>query len=140
MKNGIKVKTIPDTEPLSRHINQNGVGPGAVKMVQFGLACVMRGMPALYKQDGKGDDAIVYVKLFDPCGSATWYLTEFSEVAPDGVRNLAFGYVTGLGEDELCYIPLEQLAKARGLTGIGMEIDTHFTPHRLGDIKQGLVK
>lgn len=140
MKNRIKIKTIQDSEPLIRHINQNGVAPGSVKLEQFKLACAMRSTPALYKQDGKGDDAIVYVKFFNPCGRGTWYLTEFSEVAPDGVPNLAFGYVTGLGGDELGYISLEELATVKGPMGIGIEIDVLFTPHRLGDIKRGVVQ
>lgn len=41
-------------------------------------------------QDGKGLDAIVIVKFFDPCGSWTWYATEFN--AEDGIF---FGYVDG---------------------------------------------
>ena len=28
-------------------------------------------------QDGKGDEAIVIVKFFDPTGGWTWYATEF---------------------------------------------------------------
>ena len=36
-------------------------------------------------------DPIVIAKLFDPCGSATWYLTEY-----DPAEKIAFCYVTGL--------------------------------------------
>ena len=34
-------------------------------------------LPSLYAQDGKGDEAIAYAKFFDPCGSWTWYVTEY---------------------------------------------------------------
>ena len=34
-------------------------------------------LPSLYEQDGKGDEAIAYAKFFDPCGSWTWYATEY---------------------------------------------------------------
>ena len=37
----------------------------------------------------------VHVERFDPCGSWTWYLTEFSPVVPDGVPHLGFGLVDG---------------------------------------------
>lgn len=140
MKNRITVEPIDDREPLISHINQNGVRPGARKLEQFKLACALRNMPALYKQDDKGNEAIVYVKIFDPCGAGTWYLTEFSEVAPDGVPNLAFGYVTGLGEDELGYISLDELSSFRSRLNIGLEIDVHFTPSKLGDIKRKVVR
>jgi hypothetical protein len=140
MKNRITVTPIDDRTPLIKHINQNGVRPGKRKLEQFKLACALRNTPALYKQDGKGDEAIIYVKIFDPCGAGTWYLTEFSEVAPDGVPNLAFGYVTGLGQNELGYVSFEELATVKGALGIGLEIDVHFTPSKLGDVKRRVVR
>lgn len=41
-------------------------------------------------QDGKGLDAIVIVKFFDPCGSWTWYATEYERE-----RCVFFGFVDG---------------------------------------------
>ena len=38
-------------------------------------------LPSLYEQDGKGDEAIAYAKFFDPCGSWTWYVTEYDPKA-----------------------------------------------------------
>jgi len=113
---------ISPTEPLSDYLSQNGVRPGPRKLAQFQQALRLRSTPALYAQDGKGDEAVIHVKLFDPGGSATWYLTEW-----DGERE-AFGFVTGLGFDEHGYVALEELAHVAGRFGIGIEIDTGFRP------------
>ena len=59
-------------------------------------------LPPLYGQE-KVKDPIVHVKFFNPMGSGTWYVTEF-----DG-EDTMFGYVTGLGGDELGYISLSEL-------------------------------
>jgi len=115
---------------------QNGVKPGPKKLAQFIEVLQLTGTPALYAQDGKGDEAIVHVKLFDPCGSWTCYITEFSETAPDGCKNLAFGLVTGVGEPELGYVDLEEISNVRGRMGIGIEIDMHFKPTPLGKIRE----
>ena len=72
------------TETLERHIDQNGVLPGPQKLAQFQQALRLRGTPPFYSQDGQGDEAIVYVKIFDPSGSWTWYLTEW-----DGAQEAA---------------------------------------------------
>jgi hypothetical protein len=114
------------TESLMDYINQNGVRPGPVKLAQFRAALSLRGTPPLYSQDGKGREATVYVKLFDPCGRATWFLLEW-----DG-QEKAFGYVTGLGCDEYGYVSLRELALVPGRFGIGIEIDTGFRPVALG--------
>jgi len=115
---------------------QNGVKPGPKKLAQLIEVLQLTGTPALYAQDGKGDEAMVHVKLFDPCGSWTCYITEFSETAPDGCKNLAFGLVTGVGEPELGYVDLEEIANVRGRMGIGIEIDMHFKPTPLGKIRE----
>jgi len=111
---------------------QNGVKPGPKKLAQFIEVLKLTGTPALYAQDGKGDEATVYVKLFDPAGSWTWYITEFSETAPDGCKNLAYNLVTGSGiETEMGYADLAELSEYRGSMGIGIEIDMHFKPQTL---------
>lgn len=88
--------------------------------------------PRLYAQDGKGDDAIVYAKFFDPQGSSTWYMTEY-----DPERREAFGLVVGM-ETELGYFSITELEQFRGPLGLGIERDLHFRPTRLGDIKAAL--
>jgi hypothetical protein len=47
----------------------------------------------LYSQE-EVKDQLVIAKLFDLCGSATWFLTEY-----DPVEKIAFSYVTGLIQD-----------------------------------------
>jgi len=76
----------------------------------------------LYSQESNEDPEII-VKLFDAYGSATWYLTEY-----DPNDQIAFGYVTGLHEDEWGYVSLRELEEIRhpqlGLPRI--ERDRHF--------------
>jgi len=85
-------------------------------------------IPALYAQDGKGDDAIVYVKLFDPSGSWTWYLTECDRKAGQ-----AFGLVHG-HEPELGYVDLTELARAGRLLPI--ERDIRWRPRTMGEVRK----
>jgi len=122
------MKTIPATETLSRHINQNGVKPGIKKFNQFVEALNLRGTPKLYSQDGKGGLAIAHVKFFNPCGGETWYASEF-----DG-QDLCFGACC-LHERELGYFSLAELSQVKGAMGIGIEIDTHWTPKPLDNCK-----
>ncbi len=69
------------------------------------------------------------VKLFTPDGNATWLLTE---LAPNGY--LAFGLCDlGLGEPELGYVSLHELAAARGSLGLAVERDLYFTASRPRD-------
>jgi hypothetical protein len=89
----------------------------------------------LYAQEDKGGEAMVYVKLFSTAGSWTWYITEFSEVAPDGAKNLAFGLVDGHAA-ELGYIDLEELANVN--VGAGIEIDMHFKPQTLQACREAM--
>ena len=63
------------------------------------------------------------VKLFTPDAGATWLLTESD---PDdhghafGLRDL------GLGEPELGWVSLQELATVRGRLGLPVERDLHF--------------
>jgi hypothetical protein len=111
---------------------QNGVKPGPKKLAQFIEVLQLTGTPALYAQDGKGDEALVHVKLFDPTGSWTWFITEFD---PD--ENTAFGLVDG-HDLEVGYIDLNELANVSGRSGIGIEIDMHFKPQILGSCRAAL--
>ncbi len=61
------------------------------------------------------------VKLFTPWGSATWLLSELDQ---DGI---AFGLCDlGMGEPELGYVDLKELADLRGPFGLRVERDLHF--------------
>jgi len=86
-------------------------------------------IPALYAQDGKGEDATVYVKFFNPMGSGTWLATEY-----DPEQRLFFGWaeiIPGCGE--LGYFSLDELESVKLPLGLGIERDLYFSETRLGD-------
>jgi len=85
----------------------------------------------LYSQE-KEDDPLVVSKFFNPVGAGTWYLTEYN---PED--HLAFGYVTGLGEDELGYISLDEMEGIRLPGGLTLERDLYWKPCRLSEVKAG---
>jgi hypothetical protein len=85
-------------------------------------------LPPLYAQDGKGKEAIAYVKFFDPCGSWTWYATEY-----DPEEKLFFGLVDG-HEKELGYFSLPELEYIKRPFGLGIERDIHFDPIKLSEL------
>lgn len=62
----------------------------------------------------------VVVKLFNPSGIGTWYLTELN---PD--TNVAFGLCV-LHEEELGAVSLDELASFKGMFGLGIERDRYF--------------
>jgi Protein of unknown function (DUF2958) len=72
-----------------------------------------------------GEDALDFkpvVKLFTPDAQCTWLLTELD---PDA--GLAFGLCDlGMGEPELGYVSLAELASVRGKLGLPIERDLHF--------------
>lgn len=84
-------------------------------------------IPKLYEQDGKGEDAIAYVKFFDPTGSWTWFASEF-----DG-NDTFFGLVFGF-EDEFGYFSLSELQSTKGKFGLGIERDLYFKPKSFREI------
>lgn len=70
-----------------------------------------------------GDDHYPVVKLFTPDGAATWLLTELDPDDPD----LAFGLCDlGLGEPEIGYVSLKEIASIRGKLGLSVERDIGF--------------
>jgi hypothetical protein len=63
------------------------------------------------------------VKLFNPCGAATWLLTE---IDPDD-ETVAWGLCDlGMGFPEFGTVSLEELSAYRGRFGLGIERDLHF--------------
>ncbi len=121
------MNTISPTETLEKHINQRGITVGPRKLALLTKAMQLRGVPKLYSQDGKGDNATVYVKLFNPAGGQTWYVLEW-----DGADEF-YCFMTGGGENEYGYQSLTEFANTRGPIGIGIEIDVWFTPKPLGE-------
>lgn len=64
------------------------------------------------------------VKLFNPCGSGTWLLTE---IDPED-ETVAWGLCDlGLGFAEFGTVSLTELAGYRGRLGLGIERDLWFT-------------
>jgi len=95
-------------------------------------------IPPLYSQEEERDP-VVWLKTFLPEGRWTFYATEYSQVAPDGMPDLFFGYLASpLGSDcdELCYMTLEQVRELRG-AGLGspVEVDLWWKPKRLSEVK-----
>lgn len=69
-------------------------------------------------------DFFPVVKLFNPCGAATWLLTE---IEPDD-QSIAWALCDlGMGYPEFGTVSLEELAASRGRFGLGIERDLHFT-------------
>lgn len=64
------------------------------------------------------------VKLFHPCGAATWLLTEIEPLEP----TIAWGLCDlGMGCPEFGTVSLTELQAFRGRLGLGIERDLHFT-------------
>lgn len=80
-------------------------------------------IPALYANENKKpEDILVPIKLFNPCGQGTWYLTEY-----DPNEKLAFG-LCDLGEPELGYVSIAELEELKLLYGMKIERDIHWNP------------
>ena len=71
-------------------------------------------------------DHIPVIKFFDPCGAATWLL---SECRPDDPESL-FGLCDlGMGYPELGYVSLAELKSVKNRLGLPLERDFYFAPH-----------
>jgi len=91
---------------------------------------ILKKIPPLYAQDGKGNDAIAYLKLFLPWSSWTWYITEMNPETEE-----CFGLVDGF-ERELGYFNLSELANITGPFGLKIERDIAFEPTPLNNLLQ----
>jgi hypothetical protein len=81
----------------------------------------------LYSQEEAADPLIV-AKLFDPCGSASWWITEY-----DAIEKIAFCYVTGLVQDEWGYTSLVELESIERPFGLTIERDLYFVQKRISE-------
>ena len=82
-------------------------------------------MPKTYEQDGKGNEAIVYLHYFK--GNGDWYITE-KDMEDEQLQ--AFGYVKWYGYDgDFGYISIEELR------GNDVELDLYWTPKTLKEVK-----
>ncbi len=96
-----------------------GIELGEAKML---TKADMAKLPAMYSQE-KVKDPIVWVKFFNPYGGGTWLATEY-----DG-KDTFFGYVMGLGGDELGYFSLREMKSNK------IERERHWKPMELSKAK-----
>ena len=77
------------------------------------------------QRDGRAEpDPLPVLKLFNPCGAATWLATELDE---DG--DTLFGLADlGFGCPELGYFSLSEIESVRLPGGLGIERDLYFEP------------
>jgi len=87
---------------------------------------IKKQIPNLGGQEGKGMDAIVHVKWFNPTGGQTWWITEY-----DPKQEMVFGYATGGYEVGWGRMSLPETQHVRVRFGLGIERDLHFTPKPL---------
>lgn len=93
---------------------------------------IEKSLPALYSQEDV-EDPLVVVKFFDPCGAATWWITEGGF---DGPGYYFFGLCDlGCGYPELGYVSLAELESIEGPLGLGIERDTSWTPKPLSQVR-----
>ena len=86
-----------------------------------------RKFPKLYANEGKEAYQVkIIAKFFDPCGSWTWYATEFDD------KDLFYGFVRGF-ENEHGYFSLSELESVKGPLGLGIERDLYFGDHTLAE-------
>lgn len=78
----------------------------------------------LYSSDGKGMEAEIVVRYFNPYGRGEWLITE-AEPQADGDW-LLYGYMN-LFEWEWGYVMLSELASVRGPLGLGIERDLYLS-------------
>ena len=114
---------------LHEHINQNGVTYGPAKYALMLKACELMGAPPFYTNENVAEP-VALVRIFDPCGSWTWYVEEY-----DAETGEAFGLVDG-HEMELGYFSLKELSEHKGPMGIGLEVDVWFTPTPISVLKE----
>ena len=82
-----------------------------MKMITKEIEKLMDKYP-LYSQDGKGKDAKVLFKVFNPYGAMTWYVLEASEKLEDGDREL-FVLTDNGYETEYGYMMLSDLTETK---------------------------
>ena len=118
-------------------------------------------MPMLYSQEDLGNNAIVHLKFFNPCGGETWYITEGNAIIQvaegnitekalkdirldDNVLDIRFyGLITGTQFDELGYFSFNELKSIGSnpkmtfrdntitIRDLGLERDLYFNPQPL---------
>lgn len=85
---------------------------------------ILNKLPTIGSTSEKSMEEVkVPLKLFNPAGAGTWYITEY-----DPEEKLAFGFAN-LGDPEMAelgYVSIEELESLRLPFGLGIERDMHF--------------
>lgn len=85
---------------------------------------IAKKLPALNSLEGADHSMIkVPLKLFNPTGIGTWYITEY-----DPATEMAFGYCD-LGYPELGYVSIDELKNVKLPFGLTIERDVHWDPN-----------
>ena len=114
------MKTTPAN--LINEINQAGITYGDAKLKLMQQACRIMQVPTdNIDEDGETIDPILRVRLFDPTSQWSWLIQDW-----DG-SDICFGYVHGI-ENEWGSFSLRELSAIPGPLGIGIEIDTYYSP------------
>tara|TARA_R110000737_G_scaffold335714_1_gene354651 strand:- start:31 stop:360 length:330 start_codon:yes stop_codon:yes gene_type:complete len=78
----------------------------------------------LTKATPGGESNKPHLKLFNPCGAATWLLSEY-----DSKQRMFFGLCDlGMGSPELGYVSLDELLEISLPFGLTLERDRYWTP------------
>lgn len=123
------MKYLKDFMPTSQRRIFQQCFSGEEKQFFFDKAIEMaeriKTMPKTYEQDGLGKNAVAHLHYFR--GGCDWYITEKDMEAEQlqafGSANLGYGA-------ELGYISIVELVESN------VELDLHFTPKPLSEIKQ----
>lgn len=91
------------------------------------LAGEIEAMPQTYQTDGQGDEAVAHLHYFS--AGADWYITE-RDIEAEQLQ--AFGLADFGHGPELGYICITELIRC------GVELDLHWTPRQLSEIKAAL--
>lgn len=109
---------------LHEHIDQKNITYGPKKLDLLKQACRLMEVPLTEDNvdlEGNTLSRLLRVKLFDPCGSWTWYIQKWD------ANDRCYGWVQG-DEPEWGYFSLQEISDYPGPLGIGIEIDVYFTP------------
>ena len=82
-------------------------------MAKLITKAILKKLPALgATAELEPHEVKVPLKIFNPYGAGRWYITEYDPETGD-----CFGYVTGLGYDEMGYISFKELENMRFFGG-----------------------
>jgi len=99
---------------------------------------MVKHLPDLYEtEEVKGEDKIIWCKLFDPTGSRTWYVAEYRHS-----ERLVFCYADGADfYGEWGYTSIEELEAckqgfSKSIKGLPIERDLYWSPTTFSEIKE----